>query len=185
VRHTRSLHFALGAVLLIAGTRVHGIVGATLAFAAAVVVIDGLVPPPGVTLREADERFCRLVRHRRRHRLARRLTLRAPSELTLLDEGAFRDRHSLGVQPVPIDSVTGTVEPGKTRDFDGDFRPSMPAREHWKRVWVAEGLPPIAVYRVGGDHYVIDGHHRVSTARDHGADTIEAEVTELGPAQAR
>jgi hypothetical protein len=32
---------------------------------------------------------------------------------------------------------------------------------------------------VGDEHYVIDGHHRVSTARDHGAEAIEAEVTEL------
>jgi hypothetical protein len=179
VPHTRSLHFGVGAVLLIAGTLVHGIAGAICAIAAGLVVIDGLVPPPGVTLREADERFCRAVRHRRRAALARRMTLRAPERLALLDEGDYGGRRALGVRLVPIETVAGTVEPSKARDFDGCFRPSMPLREHWKRVWVAPGLPPIAVYRVGDQHYVIDGHHRVSTARDHGAQMIEAEVTEL------
>jgi hypothetical protein len=179
VRHTRSLHFGLGAVLLIGGALIHGIVGALLALAAVLVVIDGLVPPPGVTLREADERFCRAVRHRRRAHFLRRLTLRAPQRLVLLDEGRYGGRRPLGVRLVPLDSVAGTVEPSKAREFDGCFRPSMPLREHWKRVWVAQGLPPIAVYRVGDEHYVIDGHHRVSTARDHGAEAIEAEVTEL------
>jgi hypothetical protein len=181
VRHSRSLHFALGAVLLVIGALVHGIVGAALAFSATLVVIDGLVPPPGVTLREADERFCRAVRHRRRASVFRRMTLRAPERLVVLDEGAYPRRHDLGVQLVEVLSVAGTVEPVKAREFDGCFRPSMPLREHWKRVWVAEGLPPIAVYRVEGRCYVIDGHHRVSTARDHGAVLIEAMVTELAP----
>ena len=179
MRHSRSLHFGLGALLLVLGTLIHGLPGAVLAIAAGVVVLDGLVPPPGVTLREADERFCRLVRHRRRASVLRRLTLRAPERLVLLDEDAYGRRHALGVQVVPIWTVHGTVEPSKARDFDGCFRPSMGVREHWKRVWVAQDLPAIAVYRVGGEHFVIDGHHRVSTARDRGAEVIEAEVIEL------
>jgi hypothetical protein len=40
-------------------------------------------------------------------------------------------------------------------------------------------LPPISVYRLDGDHYVRDGHHRVSVARARGATDIDAEVTEL------
>jgi hypothetical protein len=179
VRHSRSLHFALGALLLILGTLIHGLAGAALAIGAGVVVMDGLVPPPGVTLREADERFCRAVRHRRHAHLLHRMTLREPERLLLLDENAFGRRRALGVQLLPIETVCGTVEPSKTRDFDGSFRPSMGVREHWKRVWVAQDLPPIAVYRVGREHFVIDGHHRVSTARDHGAQVIEAEVIEL------
>ena len=179
MRHSRSLHLALGALLLVLGAIVHGWVGAALAFAAGVVVLDSLVPPPGVTLREADDRFCRAVRHRRYAAVARRASLRAPERLVLLDEDSYRGRRALGVQLLPIETVSGTVEPSKLREFDGAFRPSMGVREHWKRVWVAQDLPPIAVYRVGGAHYVIDGHHRVSTARDHGAVVIEAEVTEL------
>jgi hypothetical protein len=40
-------------------------------------------------------------------------------------------------------------------------------------------MPPIAVYRVGGLHFVEDGHHRVSVARHLGRDVIEAYVTEI------
>ena len=40
-------------------------------------------------------------------------------------------------------------------------------------------LPPISVYRVGEQHFVRDGHHRVSVARAMGADSIDAVVVEL------
>ena len=40
-------------------------------------------------------------------------------------------------------------------------------------------LPPISVYRAGREHFVRDGHHRVSVARALGADSIDAEVVEL------
>ncbi len=40
-------------------------------------------------------------------------------------------------------------------------------------------MPPIDVYRVGGLHFVVDGHHRVSVARQLGLDVIEAYVTEI------
>ena len=79
--------------------------------------------------------------------------------------------------------MTGTVEGFKARTFDHCFRPDEGASEHWKRLWVAQArgvvIPPISVYRVDGRHYVRDGHHRVSVARDHGAETIDAEVVEL------
>lgn len=40
-------------------------------------------------------------------------------------------------------------------------------------------LPPIDVYKVGDDYYVIDGHHRVSVARNLGRPTINARVVEV------
>jgi hypothetical protein len=43
-------------------------------------------------------------------------------------------------------------------------------------------MPPISVYRVGEEHVVRDGHHRVSVARDLGLGAIDADVVELaGP----
>jgi hypothetical protein len=46
---------------------------------------------------------------------------------------------------------------------------------------MAEGgeLPPIDVYKLGDSYYVIDGHHRVSVARQLGWDTIKARVVEV------
>ena len=40
-------------------------------------------------------------------------------------------------------------------------------------------MPPIDVYRIGDMHFVRDGHHRVSVARQLGLDVIEANVTEI------
>ena len=40
-------------------------------------------------------------------------------------------------------------------------------------------IPPIEVYRVGGLHFVKDGHHRVSVAVATGGKTIDAYVTEV------
>ena len=50
-------------------------------------------------------------------------------------------------------------------------------------MWIAArrgaALPPISVYRVGDEHFVRDGHHRVSVMRALGALDIDAAVTEL------
>ena len=41
-----------------------------------------------------------------------------------------------------------------------------------------EELLPVSLYRLDGDYFVQDGHHRVSVARFHGAEWIDGEVTE-------
>ncbi|MGH3108455.1 MAG: hypothetical protein ACRDN7_07635, partial [Rubrobacter sp.] len=62
------------------------------------------------------------------------------------------------------------------------------AGERWKRVDLAfhrgVDLPPITLYRLGDAYFVEDGNHRVSVARFHGAEWIDADVTELRPAGA-
>jgi len=40
-------------------------------------------------------------------------------------------------------------------------------------------LPPVSLLELGGDYFVIDGNHRVSVARFHGVEWIDAEVTEV------
>jgi hypothetical protein len=72
----------------------------------------------------------------------------------------------------------------RTKDFDRSFRPRTPrTRERWERLARAqrrgETIPPIDVYRVGGLHFVRDGHHRVSVAIALNLRSIEARVTEV------
>lgn len=43
----------------------------------------------------------------------------------------------------------------------------------------SEELPPVNLYKVGGSYFVEDGNHRVSVARYHGAEWIDADVTEF------
>jgi hypothetical protein len=121
-------------------------------------------------------------------RLAHRLR-REPDDVNLIlpfDEVVAalgrRGERSLGLQVLKLDTVVGTVD--SARDFDRLFRPtSGRVRERWERLALAqvrgEAIPPIDVYRVGGLHFVKDGHHRVSIAIAQGRSTIDGYVTEI------
>ncbi|PJF36536.1 MAG: hypothetical protein CUN49_04865 [Candidatus Thermofonsia Clade 1 bacterium] len=92
------------------------------------------------------------------------------------------DERYLGLREIPLDKIVGSV--GRYRDFTRTFLPRTNAvRSRWQRLDAlargAEGFPPIEVYKVGDAYFVIDGNHRVSVARQLGAKTIEAYVTEL------
>jgi hypothetical protein len=179
----------LGGCLALAGAAaaLRGLGGVLLGIAAVLVLLDAVVPMPAGTRSQADDRFRRLVRQRRRARRMARLRGGALEALVVLDDGAgwaaTAERRALGVQPIAIASITGTVENLKARAFDRAFRPEAASSEHWKRLWLAQAhgatLPPITVYRVGAEHVVRDGHHRISVARDHGLLMIEADVVEL------
>jgi hypothetical protein len=86
-----------------------------------------------------------------------------------------------GMKTVPIDKIVGSV--GRYKDFDNAFLPinnTLSAR--WRKINHAfyddVNLPPIQLYKVGEVYFVLDGNHRVSVLREHGATYIDAEVTE-------
>ncbi|HKB34049.1 MAG TPA: ParB N-terminal domain-containing protein [Candidatus Dormibacteraeota bacterium] len=114
-------------------------------------------------------------------RRARRLQSIEP----VLEAAGLEGRSYGGIQEIPLDQVVGSAAPpGKTGDFDPRFLPiNRRLRDRWTRIYQAmvEGdeLPPIDVYKVGDDYYVIDGHHRVSVARSLGRATINARVVEV------
>jgi hypothetical protein len=133
------------------------------------------------------------ARERRRHRRERATgwLLRRPAEasrLSVLEQelGAAppAGRRAAGLRAIPLDSIVGTAERSKAQSFDRSFRPPPWSRHRWERLWIAgrsgAPLPPIYVFRLGEQHFVGDGHHRVSVARALGMTTIDAEVIELG-----
>ena len=94
----------------------------------------------------------------------------------------IKGRSSTGIQNVPLDAIVGSV--GRYSDFTRNFLPKRGnSQERWAKVRaLAEemtGWPPIEVYKVGEAYFVLDGNHRVSVARELGAKTIQAEVTEI------
>ncbi|TMD38460.1 MAG: hypothetical protein E6I81_05280 [Chloroflexi bacterium] len=103
----------------------------------------------------------------------------------LLRAAGLEGRSFGGVQEIPIDRIVGSVAPDvKTGDFDAGFLPlNRRMRERWTRIYQAmvEGdeLPPIDVYKVDDNYYVIDGHHRVSVARNLGRPMINARVINI------
>jgi hypothetical protein len=93
-----------------------------------------------------------------------------------------RGERRLGLQTIALDSIVGTVD--RSREFDRAFRPtSGRVRPRWERIAEAtrkgKSMPPIDVYRIGELHFVKDGHHRVSVARELGHEVIDAYVTEV------
>ncbi len=86
-----------------------------------------------------------------------------------------------GIKTVPLAKVVGSVN--RYLDFDRRFLPtSSNTAERWKRIntaWYKEvSLPPVVLYKVGELYFVVDGNHRVSVARSHNQEFIDAEVRE-------
>ncbi len=135
---------------------------------------------------DAERAFRRAARARRRAALVRRLRGQPArcGRLAVFDERRLHRGSTTsvrgGVREIPIDAISGTLEPTRAALFDAAFRPAPPARSRWERVWLAEHrgavLPPISVMQVGDGFVVRDGHHRVSVARARGARTIDASL---------
>jgi hypothetical protein len=137
---------------------------------------------------DAQFDFGRARRRRAMSRLAAALR-REPSDVNVIlpfDEVVealgWRGERRVGLQTIPLDSIVGTVD--RSREFDRAFRPtSSRVRPRWERIALAQrkgqSMPPIDVYRIGELHFVKDGHHRVSVARELGYEVIEAYVTEV------
>jgi hypothetical protein len=145
----------------------------------------------GNLLIDAQTAFSRQRRRRRRERALDLLLRRSVdgNRLAALDDalGAAppASRRPAGLHSIPLASIVGTSEPAKSRAFDHRFRPASVSRTRWERLWMAgrrgAPLPPISVFRLGGEHFVGDGHHRVSVAHALGMTAIDAEVIDLGP----
>jgi len=83
------------------------------------------------------------------------------------------------LQDIPLNKIVGSVS--RYSDFTRTFLPRHESdKDRWTRVRAAveslAGLPPIEAYQIGDVYFVLDGHHRVSVARELGADSIEGYV---------
>jgi hypothetical protein len=126
---------------------------------------------------------------RRRARLGRlkTLLLKRATRSTLLSPEEFRRNVPpsgsmyRGRRTVEVSKIVGSV--GKHEQFDMNFMPlSRASAEKWKRIdrvfRLGRELPPVSLLERGGAYFVNDGNHRVSVARFHGVEWIDAEVTE-------
>lgn len=140
-----------------------------------------------ITLQEQiDADFDRARRRAFLRRIKDRL-LNRPAPSTFEEQrrvlGAM-NQVSRGVEVIEVNKISGSA--GRPRDFDNTF---LPAREsvasRWKRVdqafHRARELPPVSLYKLGDSYFVRDGNHRVSVARYHGVEMMDAEVIELLP----
>jgi hypothetical protein len=142
---------------------------------------------------QVDADFSRARRKALLGRIGARLRRDAvSSRLLCFDEvrphpGAVARIHR-GMRTVPVGQIGGSV--GRCSQFDRGFMPARASvEERWKRIDRAlhrgEDLPPVELYKMGDAYFVLDGHHRVSVARYHGVEWIDAEVTEFGAGSSR
>src|SRR5512143_1174507 len=106
---------------------------------------------------------------------------------TLLDYDEVKEQLHIGgpiyrgVQTVRVDQIVGSLN--RYQDFDRVFLPKQDQTAgRWQsvsRAFYSEiSLPPVVLYKVGQTYFVVDGHHRVSVARQQGQEFIDAEVRE-------
>ncbi len=86
-----------------------------------------------------------------------------------------------GVRTVRVDEIVGSLN--RYHQFDRAFLPVEDRiAQRWQSVdrafYKDISLPPVVLYKVGQVYFVVDGHHRVSVAREQGQEFIEAEVRE-------
>jgi hypothetical protein len=82
---------------------------------------------------------------------------------------------------VPTSQIVGSLN--RYHEFDAAFLPKNDENANrWQSVdrafYQEVSLPPVVLYKVGEVYFVVDGHHRVSVAREQNADFIDAEIRE-------
>ncbi|MBW2094119.1 MAG: ParB N-terminal domain-containing protein [Deltaproteobacteria bacterium] len=91
-----------------------------------------------------------------------------------------------GIHPVEVDRIVGSV--GRYQDFDSRFRP----KDHLPKDRLAaikrtmkEGgtLPPVKLYQIKDEYYVLDGNHRIAAAKALGLKSVDAQIVELIPSR--
>lgn len=111
---------------------------------------------------------------------------RGSSALLTLDDvlGALGHDGDMGrrCDEVPVEQIVGTV--ARSHDFDAEFRLRNPAlRDRWEHVARTFGqdreVPAVRLVQLGEIYFVVDGHHRVSVARQRGQHVIPAEVQRI------
>lgn len=91
-----------------------------------------------------------------------------------------------GICEVPLTRVIGSV--GRYHDFDHQFKPKREEQDERlkgikKAMAGGRSLPPIALYQIKEDYYILDGHHRFQAARDLGHSHLRAKIIELLPSK--
>jgi ParB-like nuclease domain len=130
---------------------------------------------------EALSQFAKAKRRAKRHLFRARIS-RKSGHLICFGDFRFQAHGFKSLEDIPLANIKGSL--GRCQDFSHDFLPRHGGlEERWTQVWrLMHGmktLPPIEVYELNETYYVIDGHHRVSVAKQLGLRHIEALVSKL------
>lgn len=101
------------------------------------------------------------------------------------EEAAF-DTRNRGIRAIPLERIVGSV--GRYNDFDARFRirPHMPVTrlEAIKKALKAgKALPPVKLYQIKNEYYVVDGNHRIAALKEVGREEVRAQIVEFIPSK--
>ena len=96
-------------------------------------------------------------------------------------DGTF-DLIDRGVCNVPLKQIVGSV--GKCLDFDSQFTPKrhvpLDRMISIKRALLeGKSLPPVILYQINDEYYVMDGNHRIAAAKELDRFNIKAKILEF------
>jgi len=89
-----------------------------------------------------------------------------------------------GIGTIPLNQIVGSV--GKCSAFNINFMPKRHVSQDRlsnikQAIRHGKSLPPVNLYKVDDEYYVMDGNHRVAAAKGLGHTQILAKVIELIP----
>jgi len=94
---------------------------------------------------------------------------------------------NLGIRPVKTNRIVGSV--GRCLDFDPKFkfRAKNNTQDRYNSIKRALEssviLPPVELYKIKDEYYVVDGHHRISAGKEMGQEYVDAQIIEYLPAK--
>jgi uncharacterized ParB-like nuclease family protein len=92
-----------------------------------------------------------------------------------------------GTLLVPLDQIVGSV--GRYHDFDRQFRATHSPKGDERLQGIIEAMragkmmPPISLYQIKEEYFILDGHHRFQAARELGFHEIRSRIVELLPSR--
>ncbi len=89
-----------------------------------------------------------------------------------------------GISMVPLERIVGSV--GRYQDFDSQFittdgRQNERLASIIKAMKSGRVMPPISLYQIKNDYFILDGHHRFKAAKQLGYTEIRSKILELLP----
>jgi len=91
-----------------------------------------------------------------------------------------------GISMVPLERIVGSV--GRYRDFDDQFK-TKPTKKNERlesiltAMKAGKVMPPISLYQIKDDFFILDGHHRFQAAKRLGYTSIRSHILELLPSK--
>lgn len=91
-----------------------------------------------------------------------------------------------GTSMVPLERIVGSV--GRYHDFDNQFKTRKGNIDErleaiLKAMKAGKAMPPISLYQIKDDYYILDGHHRFQAAKRLGYSEIHSRILELLPSE--